>query len=99
MLETVWKQLQSTNCKFNSAVYHTYVQVCTENRIVLNCSDFLASMKCKPDESTYKLLLQNVCENGDLEQAFGVLNLMKENMFALDEQVFNELVLVHTING
>lgn len=81
----------------NAEDYNTYIQVNTENEVLIDCNSFLKTMKCEPNEETYKLLLENVCEKGDTDQAYEILSKIKGNRYKMDEQVFNNLVLCHTI--
>ncbi|XP_066150797.1 leucine-rich PPR motif-containing protein, mitochondrial isoform X2 [Euwallacea fornicatus] len=53
----------------------------------------------KLNEDTYSLLLENVCHQGRIEEALGILESMKNKGFALDSFSISSLVLVHTING
>lgn len=96
-LNTLWQLLETNKYHFNLEHYNIYIQMCTENRTGIDCDSFLAKMQCEPSHETYKLLLQNVCEIGDLDRAFFLLSLMKEKGYSVDEDTFNCLVLGHTI--
>lgn len=98
MLNTLWSLLETNGFKFNIEHYNTFIQMCTENRIRIDCDNFLAKMQTEPQHETYKLLLQNVCERGDVDQSFSLLSLMKEKGYIADEETFNFLVLAHTIH-
>lgn len=78
---------------------HTYIEVCTENAIVLNCKQFLSQLQLEPNQETYKLLLDNVCEKADIGQALELLEMMKVMNISINEEMFNNLVLAHTIQG
>ncbi|KRT83860.1 hypothetical protein AMK59_4441 [Oryctes borbonicus] len=79
--------------------YNTYIKVCTENEYSLDAAKFLSLMKCKPTEETLKLLLENVCEKGDVNRAYEILSKIKELNFTADERVFNAILLSHTIKS
>lgn len=98
MLNKLWGLLEANKFAFDVDHYNVYVQVYTENKILIDCEGFLAKMQCGPTHHTYKLLLQNVCERGDLDQVFFLLGLMKEKGFTVDEETFNCLVLGHTVH-
>ncbi|KAF5305557.1 hypothetical protein FQA39_LY01648 [Lamprigera yunnana] len=98
LCEQVWnkyKQLDIINVEF----YNAYLQACIENKIYIDHKQFIKEMKCQPDEYTYKLLLQSVCEFGDVQKGFEILTTIKEKQFLIDEQVFSSLVLGHSIKG
>lgn len=78
---------------------HTYIKICTENNVVLNCKEFLSQVKCEPNQKTYKLLLENVCEKADIIQALELFEVMKVKGISVNEEMFNNLVLAHTIQG
>lgn len=96
-LNTLWNMLETNKYQFNKEHYDVYIQTCTENRTGIDCDNFLAKMQCEPSHETYKLLLQNVCEKGDLDRAFFLLSLMKEKGYSVDEDTFSCLVLGHSI--
>lgn len=98
MLNKLWGLLEANKFQFDVELYNVYIAVYTENRIHIDCDSFLAKMQCVPNHQAYKLLLQNVCERGDLDQAFFLLSLMKEKGFTVDEETFNCLVLGHTVH-
>lgn len=52
-------------------------------------------MNCEPNEQTYDLLLECVCENGDISQAVEVVNIMKEKGLSVNEPVFSSLIIGH----
>lgn len=87
------------NNKLTLDTYHTYIKVCTENSVKLDIREFLSSLKDEPTQQTYKLLMKNVCEKGDIRQAIELLEIMKKNFINADEDIFNDLVLVHMITG
>lgn len=76
-----------------------YISICTENEVVIDSGKFLQMMQCLPIEATYNLLLQNVCEAGDVNQAHKLLSAMKELNYIVNEKVFNAIILAHTISG
>ncbi|XP_056647094.1 leucine-rich PPR motif-containing protein, mitochondrial [Diorhabda sublineata] len=96
--QNLYANLEKYN-KLDLRIYNSYIKICTENRTLINCETFLDNLKCEPSQETLKLLFQNVCESGDVNQAFNILELMKNKAIAIDESVFNDLVLVHTLNG
>ncbi|CAG9858530.1 unnamed protein product [Phyllotreta striolata] len=79
--------------------YLTYIQICTENRKLLDCKKLLQSLHSEPDYRMFRYLLENVCECGDFSQAFFILESMKQNNIPVDENIFNSLALVHTLKG
>ncbi|KAJ8921642.1 hypothetical protein NQ315_010551 [Exocentrus adspersus] len=96
--QDIYKNLLKYN-KLDIDVCHAYVETCTENSTILNCKELLSGIKFEPNQTTYKLLLDNVCENGDVRQALMLLELMKAEGIHANEEVFNKLVLAHTICG
>lgn len=99
ILDTVWEQIKHSGLKYTVILYNTYIEMCTENNFVLDCSNFLSLMKCEPNQDTYMLLLANVCEKGDLDQASALLTVMKNKKVPIDTKIFDCLVLGNTVNG
>lgn len=97
MLSALWDLLKAKKYQFDIDHYNLYVKVSTENRICIDCDNFLAQMQSEPSHDTYKLLLENVGERGDLDQCSFLLNLMNEKGYTVDEESFGFLVLGHTI--
>lgn len=87
------------NDKVNVNIVHAYITVCIENNVKLNIQEVLRNIKCEKTNETYKLLLKNVCERGNLEEALQILDIMKLESVPLDEFVFNNLVLVYASSG
>lgn len=85
--------------KFSLEIYHTYIQICTENNVELDHLQFLQQMLSPATEQTYKLLMKNACENGDISKAITLLNTMKDKEISLGEEDFNSLVQAHSIVG
>lgn len=93
--QDLFKQLQVCN-KLNANILNSYIKTCTENNVCVYHPDLLKS-ELEPD--TYKLLLENVCEQGEIENAFVVLEAMKRRNITLDSDCISSLILGHTING
>lgn len=97
MLNNLWSLLQNNKYEFDVKHYNVFIEVYTENRILVNSKNFLENMQCQPNDDTYKLLLRNVCEKGDFDQMLFLLNIIKEKEYTIDENTFNCLVLGHTV--
>lgn len=97
-LNDLWKELEHKKFSFGPEHYNAYIQACTENDYKLHCMSFISTMKCECDPYTYKRLLENVCEHGDVEQSFTILNLIKDKKISIDKDDFDCLVLCHTIH-
>lgn len=95
--ENLWNKMQENNEKMSLDHYHTYILLCTENEVLLDHQNFLNKMQCEASLETYKLLLENACNLNNLEQAFSILEEMKNKDYSVDERVFNALVLLHTL--
>lgn len=85
--------------KVDMNILQAYINVCTENDVKLNIKEVLTNTKFKITEGTYKLMLKNVSERGDIEEATRILEMMKLDSVPIDEYVFNNLVLAHAIAG
>ncbi|XP_018577646.1 leucine-rich PPR motif-containing protein, mitochondrial [Anoplophora glabripennis] len=96
--QEIYKNLLDCN-KLDLNISHTYIEICTENSVVLNCKEFLSQVKFEPNQKTYKLLLDNVCQKADIVQALELLETMKIKGISVNEEIFNDLVLAHTIQG
>lgn len=96
--QEIYKRLLDCN-KLDLDTCHTYIEVCTENTVILNCKQLVSQLKCEPNQRTYKLLLDNICEMADIGQAVELLQTMKIMGISINEEMFNSLVLAHTIRG
>lgn len=85
--------------KVDLNILHAYINVCVENGIKLDIKEFLTNIKYKATGETYKLLLRNVSETGDIDEVFKILELMKIESIPINEAIFNDLVLAHSISG
>lgn len=95
LAQQAWATLLSKKVTLTVDYYNTLLQCHVENQIAVSHKDFLAKMKCEPNEQTYDLLLKCACENGDIEQALDIINIMKEKGLAANEPVFSSLILCH----
>lgn len=95
----IWQALNECIVGMDLQYYHTYVKVCTENRIVLEFKKFLAEMKVKPTQETYYLLLENAARSRSALNTLGILAEMKNLRVPLNERVFNALILNQGLIG
>ncbi|XP_030767490.1 leucine-rich PPR motif-containing protein, mitochondrial isoform X2 [Sitophilus oryzae] len=95
LCKDIFNGLDKVN-NLNIAVYNSYIRTCNENNAYLN-KDFLFSIRCKPDSQTYKLLIENACQLGKLEEAYSILELMKENNVPVDITMFNNLAMGYAL--
>lgn len=95
LAQQVWQTFINKNIEINVQHYNALLQSYIENRMSLSFKDFLAKMNCEPNEQTYDLLLECVCENGDISQAVEVVNIMKEKGLSVNEPVFSSLIIGH----
>lgn len=98
LLEKVFENLLKHK-KVNLKILHSYINICTKNNIKLNTTEFFQNTKFQGTTETYKILLKNVCEKGDIGEALKILTIMKTQSVSLDEFVFNNLILAHSMSG
>lgn len=84
--------------KVDRDILHQYINICTENGVKVQKAT-LNNVHVEFNDETYKLLLKNMCEIGDIKEVLLVLDIMKQLAIPIDENVFNNLVLAHTISG
>lgn len=81
----------------NIDIHNTFIKTCTENGKPVHAKILLSIEN--PNQDTYKSLLENSCELGRINEAVNILEIMKQKQVPVDEDVFNNLLLVHIING
>lgn len=94
----VFKGLEKAN-NLNINIYNCYIKICNENNVYIHYNDFLSTLKCQPDQETYKLLIENVCQLGKATDAFVILEIMKNQNHPIDIEVFNNLAMANSIQG
>lgn len=99
LVNKIWTMLQDQNINLDLGCYNMYLHLCIENNMKIEFEEFLLKMRSQANEETYILLLEAVCQYGDIHQAVKIVALMKEKGIPANERLFNMLVLAHTING
>ncbi|CAG9769248.1 unnamed protein product [Ceutorhynchus assimilis] len=82
----------------DTEIFNRYIQTCTENSISIYSKELLL-IKCEFNKETYKMLLDNVCQYGKINDSFEILEIMKTKGISLDNETLNSLILGQTLNG
>ncbi|XP_076250626.1 leucine-rich PPR motif-containing protein, mitochondrial-like isoform X2 [Rhynchophorus ferrugineus] len=96
--QNLFNGLKNAN-NLNIDLYNCYIRICNENNTHINYNEFLSTLKCLPDQETYKLLIENSCQLGKAEDAFIILDIMKKQNLPIDIEIFNNLALANSIHG
>ncbi|XP_045482968.1 leucine-rich PPR motif-containing protein, mitochondrial-like [Harmonia axyridis] len=96
LCQSALKRFESTGT-FNEKVYESYISICTQNKQCLDVDSSISSIGSNLTHNLLKLILWNTCECGDKNKAMKILSEMKKKGCSIDEEVFNYLILVHTI--
>ncbi|XP_050312939.1 leucine-rich PPR motif-containing protein, mitochondrial [Anthonomus grandis grandis] len=81
----------------NTGIINRYIKTCTENNCPITDKEFV--LKSQPNYDTYKLLLENVSQFGNVQEVLTLLEVMKTKEISLGSEMVNSLILAHTING
>lgn len=93
LADRVWKLLTRSGCKLTVDHYNALLYSHLENRNVISPTNFLQSMgNVLPTETTYLLLLELMCEGGNIDAAAEVIQCMKRENLPASERMFNALL-------
>lgn len=95
LAEKAWQILLKKKVNLTVEHYNSLLRCYIENRKIFSHKEFLASMICEPNHQTFNLLLESISENGDMEQAVNIVNIMKDKGIGVNETVFTSLILCH----
>lgn len=82
--------------------YNALLKVYLENDYQFSPNEILNTLEnsgIKPDSITFDRLMNYHCKQGDLEAAKQILEMIKERDIPLNESIFNNLILGHSIIG
>jgi len=82
--------------------YNALLRVYLENNHQFSPAEFLSQLEKKgvePNRVTYQRLVAQHCQEGDMDGAARVLQIMRDKQMPINESVFNALVTGHTQNG
>ncbi|XP_043490324.1 leucine-rich PPR motif-containing protein, mitochondrial-like isoform X2 [Polistes fuscatus] len=97
----VWNLLQKKGCQITLEHYNCLLTIYAQNLESINPHEFLDKITIKPDQSIYCSLLNLISktENVELLVATDIISKMKENLDTWDEEIFNMIVKVYTMQG
>lgn len=98
LCENLWTNAKKSVDKLTLDQHHMYIQICTENEVLLNGMTFLETLAYEPSIETYRLLIENNSALGNVDGAFELVADMKYKKCAIDKNIFDSLVLGHTLN-
>lgn len=98
LCENIWEDAKMNVDKLQLAHHHAYIQICTENEVLLNGVHILKTIDYEPTVETYRLIIDNNCTLGNVDGAYDLLTDMKYKKYAIDKNIFDSLVLGHTLN-
>ena len=96
--EKVWNVIKQKTKPLTLDHYHTLLSIYVHSKQQLNPESFVKNMKVKPDENTYRLLLNAVAKSGDTESAQYVVSVMKSTGYKIDAKIFNLLIETYANN-
>jgi leucine-rich PPR motif-containing protein len=82
--------------------YNALLRVYLENEHPFSPSEFLEELERKgvePNRVTYQRLVARHCQQGDMEGAAKILQIMRDQQMPVNESVFNALVTGHAQSG
>ncbi|KAL1506448.1 hypothetical protein ABEB36_005813 [Hypothenemus hampei] len=94
--QDIYKKLKLTN-NLNVKILNQYIKTCTDNKVLIYNQELLNNLE--PNKETLSLLLENVCELGQIESALKILEIMKTNNIPLSPENMNNIILIHAVNG
>lgn len=95
----IWKTLKAINVPMDISHYNALLRVYLENEYNFSPTDFLADLESEsvePNRVTYQRLIARYCQQGDIDGATKILEIMREKNLPVNEAVFNSLILGHS---
>ncbi|XP_046999409.1 leucine-rich PPR motif-containing protein, mitochondrial-like isoform X1 [Schistocerca americana] len=93
LADRVWKLLKHSGCPLTVDHYNALLYSHLENRNLISLPNFLELMgNVVPTETTYLLLLELMCEGGNIDAAAEVIQHMKRENLPANERMFNALL-------
>lgn len=102
LVQEIWNTLNKLNIPMDISHYNALLRVYLENEHKFSPTDFLAELEAKgiePNRVTYQRLIARYCQDGDIEGATRILEFMREKQMAVNENVFNALIVGHSKTG
>lgn len=102
LVQEIWNTLNKLNIPMDISHYNALLRVYLENEYKFSPTDFLAELEAKgiePNRVTYQRLIARYCQDGDIEGATRILEFMREKQMAVNENVFNALIVGHSKTG
>lgn len=102
LVQEIWNTLNKLNVPMDISHYNALLRVYLENEHQFSPTEFLAELEAKgiePNRVTYQRLIARYCQEGDIEGATRILEYMREKQMAVNENVFNALIVGHSKAG
>jgi leucine-rich PPR motif-containing protein len=82
--------------------YNALLRVYLENEHQFSPNEFLTDLQHKgvePNRVTYQRLVACYCQQGDMDGAARILQIMRDKAMPVNENVFNSLIMGHAQAG
>lgn len=102
LVTEIWNTLEALGVPMDISHYNALLRVYLENEHQFSPNDFLAELERKgvePNRVTYQRLVARHCQQGDMEGAARILQIMRDQQQPVNENVFNSLVMGHAQAG
>eukprot|EP00794_Sanderia_malayensis_P017344 gene17344-19076_t len=101
LVNEIWHRLKTKGITLETIHYNTLLSVYIQNRHKFSPLEFLSEMqenKIQPDKSTYMLIVQAYCQEGDLSGALRVIDFMSKQEIPVTEPIYTALVTGYSKN-
>lgn len=102
LVQEIWNTFNKLNVPLDISHYNALLRVYLENEHEFSPVEFLAELENKgiePNRVTYQRLISRYCQIGDIDGATKILQYMREKQMAVNENVFNALIVGHSTTG
>ncbi|CAL4063698.1 unnamed protein product, partial [Meganyctiphanes norvegica] len=99
LVQNLWTTLIQLKVPLDISHYNALLRVYVENEHKFSPLELLAELEqrdIKPNRVTSQRLIERYCQDGDIDGATKVLQLMKENQHPISENVFNAFIMGHS---
>jgi len=102
LVADVWNIILEKKVPLTVVHYNALLRVHLENKCNFNPETMMEEMQAQsilPDRETYQCFISSYCQEGNIEGASKILTAMKNQGHAVNENIFNSLIIGHSRNG
>ncbi|EFN80670.1 Leucine-rich PPR motif-containing protein, mitochondrial [Harpegnathos saltator] len=99
LLDRVWQLAKRNDSALTLEHYNTLLNMYAENSSSVDPNKFLSKMSVKPDDDTYRLLLNTAIKTGNITHLRNIVSMIKARNILLDENTYCTLMQTYLAQG